>query len=124
MDFGTVPSVVYEGKTYLYLPYLYESETESAYRVHHLMEAGTLGSANLAIERFEKENGFRLAKEQRDAVEKSMKAGMMVITGGIGYRKDDTHSCNHHGGRAKWTGACSNGAYRKGSETSCDIKRA
>ena len=72
MDFGIVPSVVYEGKTYLYLPYLYEAETESAYRVHHLMEAGPLGSANLAIERFEKENGFRLAKEQRDAVEKSM----------------------------------------------------
>ena len=85
MDFGTVPSVVYEGKTYLYLPYLYE--TESAYRVHHLMEAGPLGSANLAIERFEKENGFRLAKEQRDAVEKSMKAGMMVITGGPGTGK-------------------------------------
>ena len=81
MDFGTVPSVIYEGKTYLYLPYLYEAETESAYRVHHLMEAGPLGSANLAIERFEKENGFRLAKEQRDAVEKSMKAGMLVITG-------------------------------------------
>lgn len=87
VDFGTVPSVVYEGKTYLYLPYLYEAETESAYRVHHLMEAGPLGSANLAIERFEKENGFRLAKEQRDAVEKSMKAGMMVITGGPGTGK-------------------------------------
>lgn len=87
MDFGTVPSAVYEGKTYLYLPYLYEAETESAYRVHHLMEAGPLGSANLAIERFEKENGFRLAKEQRDAVEKSMKAGMMVITGGPGTGK-------------------------------------
>ena len=87
VDFGTVPSIVYEGKTYLYLPYLYEAETESAYRVHHLMEAGPLGSANLAIERFEKENGFRLAKEQRDAVEKSMKAGMMVITGGPGTGK-------------------------------------
>mgnify|MGYP000597465354 CR=1 FL=1 len=104
MDFGTVPPVVYEGKTYLYLLSLRIGDG-SAYRVHHLMEAGPLGSANLAIERFEKENGFRLAKEQRDAVEKSMKSGMMVITGGPGTGKTDTHSCNHHGGQSKWTGS-------------------
>lgn len=87
VDFGTVPAAVYEDKTYLYLPYLYEAETESAYRVHHLTEAKPLGPVNLAVERFEKENGFILDKEQRTAVEKSMEAGLMVITGGPGTGK-------------------------------------
>ena len=82
-----IPSVSYDGKRYLYLPFLYEAETESALRVKHLLKETSLGSAKLAIERFERENHMELAEEQKEAVRKAMSSGLMVITGGPGTGK-------------------------------------
>ncbi len=84
---GEIPSVTYDGQCYLYLPYLYEAETESALRIRQLLEIQADASANLAIEKFEAENGFLLAEEQKDAMWQSMKSGISIITGGPGTGK-------------------------------------
>lgn len=50
-----------------------------------------LGTAALAIEKFERENHITLAEEQKEAVEEAMKSRVLVITGGPGTGK--RHSC-------------------------------
>lgn len=87
VDNEEIPSVVYDEKRYLYLPFLYEAETESAIRVKQLLKENKLGSANLALERFERENHIQLAEEQKEAVEQALASGLMVITGGPGTGK-------------------------------------
>ncbi len=88
VESGEIPSAVYEMERYLYLPYLYEAETESALRIKDMMEYdSSLGSAALAIEKFEREHDLSLAEEQKDAVKKAMEAGVMIITGGPGTGK-------------------------------------
>ncbi len=82
-----IPSVEYEGIRYLYLPFLYEAETESAIHVRRLMKENKLGSAKLALERFERENHIQLADEQKEAVQQALESGLMVITGGPGTGK-------------------------------------
>lgn len=87
VECGEIPSLSYAQDTYLYLPYLYEAETEAVYKVKQLLEAGNLGSSKLAVERFEKENGILLAEQQRKAVEKAFDSGILIITGGPGTGK-------------------------------------
>ncbi len=83
-----IPSLLYDGKRYVYLRALYEAETESASRVHFMKNHGKeLGSAKLAIEKFERENGIALADEQKEAVEAALRSQLMVITGGPGTGK-------------------------------------
>lgn len=84
---GEIPSLVYEGEKYLYLPYLYEAETESVYKIKQLLQVESLGSSKLAVERFEKENRILLAEQQRKAVEKAFESGILIITGGPGTGK-------------------------------------
>lgn len=87
LDYGEIPSCNYEGQTFLYLPYLYEAETESAYRVRRFLGLKELGSAKLATERFEREEHIKLAEEQKQAVEMAMRSRLLVITGGPGTGK-------------------------------------
>lgn len=86
---GIIPSSDYKNVRYAYLPALYEAETESALYVAKI--SGQVKSAesstNLAIEKFEREKGIRLAERQRDAVIHSMSSGMLIITGGPGTGK-------------------------------------
>lgn len=91
---GEIPSVSFDGgdfanidDEYLYLPYLFEAETESVHIIQALMDKEPLGSAKLAIEKFERQNHLELAEEQKDAVEAAMNSGVLVITGGPGTGK-------------------------------------
>lgn len=87
VDVEEIPSILYGEGTFLYTPLLYEAETASVHQIHRLMHAKYLGSAKLAIESFEKKQKLELAQEQRDAVEKAMDSGVMIITGGPGTGK-------------------------------------
>lgn len=87
MENEEIPSLVYDQIPYLYLPFLYEAETESAFRVKSLLKENSLGSAKLAWERFERENHIELAEEQKEAVQQALNAGLLVITGGPGTGK-------------------------------------
>lgn len=82
-----IPSVLWNDKRYLYLPSLYEAETESAIRIRNMMDAEPLGSSKLAIEKFERENHLSLADRQKEAVQKALESGVLVITGGPGTGK-------------------------------------
>lgn len=84
---GEIPSLTWRERLFFYTPALYEAETESFRRVQGLIHARYLGSARLAIQRFEKEKHLALAEEQRDAVEKAMESGLLIITGGPGTGK-------------------------------------
>lgn len=84
---GFIPSLVWNDKRYLYLPSLYEAETESALRIKSLLHAEPLGSSRLSVEKFEREKGLTLADRQREAVEKALKSGVLIITGGPGTGK-------------------------------------
>lgn len=87
-DAGVLPTLTYEGTTYVYLKFLYEAETESAAVLKYMLRRKKeLGSATLAIEKFERENDIELADEQKEAVEEAMKSNVLVITGGPGTGK-------------------------------------
>lgn len=87
VDSGFIPSLTAGEERYLYIPALYEAETGSALQVKSLMKARKLGSPKLAIEKFERENGITMADEQKEAVEKAMESGLLIITGGPGTGK-------------------------------------
>ncbi len=87
IESGMIPAARYKDEIYLYLPFLYEAETECSIRVRNLLKGEKLGSAKLAIEKFERENRLEMAEEQRLAVEKAMESGLLVITGGPGTGK-------------------------------------
>lgn len=87
VDSGFLPSLTVGGERYLYLVPLYEAETESARRVKSLLTAEKLDNPKLAIEKFERENGISMADEQKEAVERAMDSGLLIITGGPGTGK-------------------------------------
>lgn len=86
-EIGEIPSVIWRDRLFLYLPSLYEAETESAQRLREMSGAGYIGSAALSIRKFEKENGIALAEEQKQAVRSAMESGLLIITGGPGTGK-------------------------------------
>lgn len=84
---GRLPVVNYEKEAYVYLPSLYDAESESSVMVHELLALPDLGSARLAITKFEKENRITLDEGQKQAVNASLHSGLLVITGGPGTGK-------------------------------------
>ncbi len=83
-----LPSLTYEKTVYVYLRFLYEAETQSADLLKYMLcHQKVLGTAALAIEKFERENQITLADEQKEAVEEAMKSRVLVITGGPGTGK-------------------------------------
>ncbi len=84
---GEIPSVRWRKQLFLYMPSLYEAETESCYRIKMLLRAPYLGNASLALEKFEREHHITLAEEQRAAVNSAMESGVLIITGGPGTGK-------------------------------------
>ncbi len=87
VETNEIPSIAYGEGTFLYTPLLYEAETDAVHQIERLMGASFIGNPKLAIERFEKKQKIELAEEQRDAVEKAMESGLLVITGGPGTGK-------------------------------------
>lgn len=87
VESGEIPSAVYENQIYVYLPYLFEAETESAWRIKDMLDMESLSSVKLAVEHFEKENNMTLAPEQKAAVKTALESKVMVITGGPGTGK-------------------------------------
>lgn len=87
IEMGEIPSARWRERTFLYTPSLYEAETESAFQVRRLLHAPFLGSAALAIEKFEREKRLTLAEEQVRAVNAAMESGLLIITGGPGTGK-------------------------------------
>lgn len=85
---GLLPSLTYEKTVYVYLNFLYKAETQSADILKGMLcHQKSLGTAALAIEKFERENHITLAEEQKEAVEEAMKSRVLVITGGPGTGK-------------------------------------
>ena len=87
VETGELPSLIWRDRLFLYLPSLYEAETESCHRVKLLLRGAYLGSAKLAVQKFERERRIELAEEQRAAVEQAMESGLLIITGGPGTGK-------------------------------------
>lgn len=87
VEVGEIPSLIWRDRLFLYLPSLYEAETEARHRVRLLLREGYMGSAKLAIEKFERERRLTLADEQAEAVEQAMESGLLIITGGPGTGK-------------------------------------
>lgn len=86
---GEIPSAFLGDQRYLYTPFLYEAETEAVHHVRRLL-AGvkeSLGKSALAIGKFERDMGITLAPEQKEAVEESLRSGVVIITGGPGTGK-------------------------------------
>lgn len=84
---GHIPSLTYDGTTYIYLPYLYEAETESVYKIKSLLCQKIKQNQELSLSRFERENHITLADKQKEAVNKAMSTGFLIITGGPGTGK-------------------------------------
>lgn len=87
VETGELPSIIWRDRLFLYLPSLYEAETESRHRVKLLLRGAYLGSAKLAMQKFEREHHIELAEDQRAAVEEAMDSGLLIITGGPGTGK-------------------------------------
>lgn len=87
VETGELPSLIWRDRLFLYLPSLYEAETESCHRVKLLLRGAYLGSAKLAVQKFERERRIELAEEQRAAVDQAMESGLLIITGGPGTGK-------------------------------------
>lgn len=79
-----------DGETWLYLKHLYRAEVELAQQLQQLA-SGLHPLPNLEVEKaiqwVETETGLILAKSQRDAIELSCEAKLLVITGGPGVGK-------------------------------------
>jgi exodeoxyribonuclease V alpha subunit len=84
---GYLPSANYDGRAFAYLPSLYDAEAESAAMVDELLSLPDLGSSQLAVKNFEKENQIVLDDDQKKAVENSLHSGLLIITGGPGTGK-------------------------------------
>lgn len=84
---GELPCCRWGGNTFLYLPHLYEAETESAYRIRGLLGLKEPEAVSLSMERFEREEHTELSDEQKQAVLMAARAGLLVITGGPGTGK-------------------------------------
>ncbi len=86
---GLFPSAIYKRCRYIYLPSLYEAETESAIHMNRLMNGNIqkTGALKAVIEQFEAHNGITLAEEQREAVSSIFFSPVTIITGGPGTGK-------------------------------------
>jgi exodeoxyribonuclease V alpha subunit len=87
-----------DGETAVYLPWLYEAESEVSYRLMRLVksfdrEKAEGGRAAKSIRAAERESGVELCPEQREAVEAVEREGVLVVTGGPGTGKTTAINC-------------------------------
>lgn len=89
-DYGQVDTADYEGTTYVYTPDAYDEEEGIADRIREMIRLKPLKvktHVQLFLDRWQDSCHFELAEKQREAVEKSLQSGMLVITGGPGTGK-------------------------------------
>lgn len=81
-----------EGRPYLYLPALYEAETQVAGRLRMMADTdpGVRSSWDRELNRLEEENGIRYAAQQRKAIGQAMDSRVFILTGGPGTGKTTT----------------------------------
>lgn len=87
---GQLDTSVYQGHTFIYTPQSYEEEVSIAERIRDmtaLKQPKPRIHVELFLDRWQDSCHFLLADKQREAVEKSLQSGMLVITGGPGTGK-------------------------------------
>lgn len=87
---GQLDTSVYQGNTFIYTPQSYEEEVCIAERIREmtmLKQPKPRIHVELFLDRWQDSCHFSLADKQREAVEKSLQSGMLVITGGPGTGK-------------------------------------
>ena len=87
---GQLATADYQGVRYVYTPEAYEEETYISQRIQEMAAMPPLPMrthVQLFLDRWQDSCHFELAEKQRQAVERSLKSGMTVITGGPGTGK-------------------------------------
>ncbi len=87
---GAIATAFYQGTTYVYTYAAYLAEQEVAQRILGLTAlppVKTHTHVELFLDRWQESCHFQLAEQQRRAVEQSVEAGILVITGGPGTGK-------------------------------------
>lgn len=90
IEMGQLYTSDYGGTTYVYTPEAYEEESYIAERIRDMAQMKPLKirtHLSLFLDRWQDTCQFELADKQRQAVEKSLSTGMLVITGGPGTGK-------------------------------------
>lgn len=87
---GQLDTAAYQGNTLVYTPQSYEEEVCIAERIRDMIamkQPKPRTHVELFLDRWQDSCHFSLADKQREAVEKSLQSGMLVITGGPGTGK-------------------------------------
>ena len=90
IEVGQLCTADFQGTVYVYTPEAYEEENYIARRIQDMAAMKPLAMkthVQLFLDRWQDSCHFELADKQREAVEKSLKSGMTVITGGPGTGK-------------------------------------
>lgn len=90
IEVGQLCTADFQGTVYVYTPEAYEEENCIARRIQDMAAMKPLPMkthVQLFLDRWQDSCHFELADKQREAVEKSLKSGMTVITGGPGTGK-------------------------------------
>lgn len=90
IEVGQLCTADFQGTVYVYTPEAYEEENYIARRIQDMAAMKPLPMkthVQLFLDRWQDSCHFELADKQREAVEKSLKSGMTVITGGPGTGK-------------------------------------
>ncbi len=88
-----------DGERAVYLPAMYQAEGEVARMLLELnaaVEQGEMADAEARIDRYERDNGVELCREQREGVRTAACCGVTVITGGPGTGKTTSINCIIH----------------------------
>ena len=80
------------GKTFIFLPSMYKSETYSAERLLMMLQfpPERITGGELALEVFESAKGISYAQQQRKAILEALTGGLLILTGGPGTGKTTT----------------------------------
>lgn len=89
---GSVISVVFEGKEFLFTPQMYRSEVYSAGRIRMMLRypaQSIIGIENY-IENIEQTFQINYAERQKQAIREALSKGLLILTGGPGTGKTTT----------------------------------
>lgn len=85
-------SATFDGKEFLFLPYIFDAEYESAQRIKMMVQFPPAGRPTLDrdIAAVEKEIGITFETSQREAITTAVEKGLLILTGGPGTGKTTT----------------------------------
>lgn len=90
ISMGQLVAAEYAGERLIYVPDMYDEECEIADRIRDMVTMKPFKGhmhVQLFLDRWQESCHFTLADKQREAVEKSLQLGLLVITGGPGTGK-------------------------------------